>query len=409
MNKIIVLALVVVAALVVAIAVLYLSHIQQSYPKTLNISKIEYQNGIYLYNVIINNQNKVPLIYVYYNRSILIGLLQQNSTAYALFAPQRLSEMYQTPNASFYMIGFPGPLGFFCSNFTISQRIAGVPVFVSNQQCSTQPFSAPSNFVDVASALSQVPPPSVLSFAGTAPTPFGTALIYKNNTSITYLFYSMNFTYIIYLINNIIYKYEVLVPLGQTTINVTYVLRSISPINSTYLSIISNLSGNMPVRDMGGLSLVAAARKIGMVIQNGTPTVLAFLALNDTSSAKLFIYNYSLLSRGGLILLDYPGQPTTIVERLRCAYLASKSNLLNLLKKIYINVLENSSNLYTILPNNTCSVDLESEAALLGLALQGLNIPSQSAPPPVLLIVYPNGTYTAVIGYNPSALESALG
>ncbi|MEM3326325.1 MAG: protein-disulfide isomerase, partial [Thermoproteus sp.] len=167
----------------------------------------------------------------------------------------------------------------------------------------------------------------------------------------------------------------------------------------------------LPISDMGGLSLVEAAKKLGMEISAGQPTVLAYLGLNDMSSAQLLLYNYTLFRGVGLIVLDPPSQPLVYAERLRCLYasIANKTQVIDTLRTIYRGLLNNVSNPYAVLPNSTCLVDVSSESALLSLALTGLNMPDQTASLPVLIVVYPNGTYTAITGYNPSALKAALG
>jgi hypothetical protein len=329
-----------------------------------------------------------------------------------LLSPQRLSELYRSANTTLTLVNYPELLGYTCSNFTIAQTIAGVPARVSNSVCSPQQFSTSTNFIQIVSALSQTPPPATLTFSGSAPTPFGEAAIYKNSTSMAYLFYTINITYYLYkLSNNVVYKYSIIVSAGPSTFNVTYLLRSVGDVNSTYTSIISNLSGEMPVKDMGGLTLVAAAKKVGMVATGGNTTVLAFMGLNDTQSAQFLVNNYTLLRGVGLVILDAPNQPLNYAERLRCLYssLGNKSAIVDLLREIYGRLLSNASNPYGVLPNSTCAVDLSSESVLLSLALEGANMQPQSAALPVFVVVYPNSSYVVITGYNPSALASALG
>jgi len=165
------------------------------------------------------------------------------------------------------------------------------------------------------------------------------------------------------------------------------------------------------VKDMGGLTLVAAAKKVGMVAAGGNTTVLAFMGLNDTQSAQFLVNNYTLLRGVGLVILDAPNQPLNYAERLRCLYssLGNKSAIVDLLREIYGRLLSNASNPYGVLPNSTCAVDLSSESALLSLALEGANMQPQSAALPVFVVVYPNSSYVVITGYNPSALASALG
>ncbi|AEA11873.1 hypothetical protein TUZN_0377 [Thermoproteus uzoniensis 768-20] len=410
MNRVIP-AVIAVAVIIIVVVILLLKPFSPQYPKILNVSAISYPNGVYLYDVYVGS-NKVPLVYVQYNQSVLLVSAHNGSEAYLLLSPQRLSELYRTANTTFLLVNYPELLGYTCSNFTITQTITGIPARVSNRVCSPQQFSTSTNFVQVVSALSQVPPPSMLAFSGVAATPFGDAAIYKNSTFTTYLFYTINITYYLYkLNNNVIYKYSIILSMGPSTFNVTYLLRSMSDVNSTYTAIISNLSGEMPIRDMGGLTLVAVAKKVGMVAATGNTTVLAFIGLNDTSSAQLFVDNYTLFRGVGLIILDAPNQPLSYAERLRCLYssLENKSAVVDLLREIYRGLLNNSTNPYRVLPNSTCPVDISSESALLSLALEGANMPPQTVAPPVFVVVYPNSSYVVVTGYNPSALAAALG
>ncbi|MBP1449260.1 MAG: protein-disulfide isomerase [Thermoproteus sp.] len=408
-----------VAAVILAIAavlavILLKTQAQQQFPSRLNATAIKYPNGVYLYKAVIAGPRggvTTNLVFIQYNNNIMIIIIQNNTKAYALFSSNKFSELYQTSNTTVHMVAYPSLLGY-CANFSITQIISGVPVTVSNRACTAQPFSAPANFLELAAALSQSPPPSQLSFAGAVNTPFGKAAVYKNITSINYMFYTFNFTYIIYVLNNgVIYKFSIGVQTAQGPLaNVTYTLISSSQVNETYASILSSLARDLPITDMGGSALVVAAQRLGMAVNAGSPTVLAFISLNDTDSAMLFSYNYTLFKGVGLVILDAPTQPRVYGQRLRCLYesLANKSEFLDALRTIYLNVLANSSNPFGVLPNSTCPVDFESEAALLNLALEGANIPPQYVTPPVIIIVYPNGTYAVVYGYNPQALSSAL-
>lgn len=411
MNKIAIVVAVAAIVVIVAVLLLMMSPTAPQFPKLLNSSTIAYPNGVYTYYVYVGS-SVIPLTYVEYNGSALLVSNQNGSIAYLLLSGQRISEYYRTSNSSLLMVSYPELLGYTCTNFTTTQIIEGIPTTVANHLCSAQPFSAPTNFVEIVSALSQAPTPSALTLRGVTSTPFGRAAIYFNSTTSIYLFYPINFTYYLYLLNNkVIYKYSISITLAQYTYNITYLLKSIQPVNSTYIEIISNLSRNLPISDMGGLSLVSTAQRIGMVVSSGQPTVLAFLGLNDTSSAQLLVNNSTLLNGVGLVVLDPPGQPLAYAERLRCLYssLQNKSSLIDVLKEIYRKLLSNASNPYATLPNNTCPVSISAESALFNLALQGIGISPQTAALPVLIIVYPNGTYIAVTGYNPAALKAALG
>lgn len=410
MNKTVLMVAIIAVVVVVIAVVLILRPQTQQFPKVLNVSSLSQPDGVYVYDVYVG-RNKVPLVYVQYNKNVLLVLPQNASVAYVLFSQSRFSELYKSSNTTFFAMSYPVLLGS-CMNFSITEIIAGVPARVANHICSAQQLPTFTNFVEVASTLSQSPQPTTLSLIGTAQTPFGQAAVYKNSTTITYLFYNINFNYTIYMLNNgVIYKFSILIPLQQYAYNVTYVLRSVAQVNSTYTSLISNLSGVLPISDMGGLSLVEAAKKLGMEISAGQPTVLAYLGLNDTSSARLLLYNYTLFRGAGLIILDPPNQPLIYAERLRCLYAntTNKTQVIDVLQEIYRGLLDNISDPYVALPNNTCPVDISSESALLSLALAGLNMQAQTASSPVVIVVYPNGTYTAITGYNPSALKAALG
>lgn len=410
MNKKAVLLAAAAVVVIAAALVLVTQRATPQFPKFLNLSNISYPNGVYVYDVYVGNST-LPLTYVEYNGSVLLASSRNGTTAYLLLSRERVAEYYRTNNSTIILINYPDPLGFSCTNFTSTQIIEGVAVTVANRLCSAQQFSALTSFPQIASALSQVPPPQVLALKGVASTPFGPAAVYTNSTTMPYLFYTINFTYYIYLLTNkVIYKYSILISIAQYTYNVTYLLRSMQPLNATYLRAIGNLSSNLPIKDMGGLSLANVAEKIGMVVSKGQPTILAFLGLNDTSSARLLVENYTLFNNVGLIILDPPNQPLIYAERLRCLYssLQNKSALVDVLRDYYRGLLSNAPNI-GLLPNKTCPVPISAESALLNLALQGIGASLQSAPLPVLIVIYPNGTYTAITGYNPSALKAALG
>ncbi len=408
MNKNAIFLAVIAAVVIVVALVLIMQRTTPQFPKSLNLSSISYPNGVYIYDVYVGN-SVIPLVYAEYNGSALLASSQNGSIAYLLLSEGRIAELYKTNNSTTRLVSYPDPFGFACTNFTTTQIIEGIPVTVANRICSAQQFSAPINFPQVVSALSQTPAPPALTFKGTTSTPFGQAAVYANSTTMPYLFYTINFTYYIYILaNKVIYKYTILVSIAQYTYNVTYLLRTVQPLNDTYLRLFGNLSRNLPIKNMGGLSLVNAAERLGMVVARGQPTILAFLGLNDISSAQLLVHNYTLFNGVGLILLDPPSQPPKYAEELRCLYssLQNKSLLIDILREYYRGLLNNES---SALYNGTCSAPLSAESALFDLALQSIGISPQSASLPVLIIVYPNGTYTAIMGYSPSALKAALG
>lgn len=372
-------------------------------------------SGVYNYAVYfssISGNTTTAITYVQFSNASLIELSQNGAEIFQLFSPSRIGELYRSSNTTARVIIYPTLVGY-CANFTIAEVIASVQAAVANTACSSQPFSSPANFIAVASALAQAPGPSSLKMVSTASTPLGVAGVYKNTTTMSAVFYQLNFTYIAYILSNgIVYKYSIIVGSTQGTLaNITYLLKSTSPINETYTTILADLSKPLPITNMGGLSLVQAAEKLGMVVSEGSPTLLAFIDLNDTSSARLFAYNSSLFYGHGLILLDSPSQPQSLGGRLRCLYnsLANKTDILTYLRQIYTGLLNNSTNPYSALPNSTCSANYSSESALLGLALAGANLSPSSVYPPVVAVVYPNGTYTVIYGYNPQMLKLALG
>jgi protein-disulfide isomerase len=88
-------------------------------------------------------------------------------------------------------------------------------------------------------------------------------------------------------------------------------------------------------------------------------------------------------------------------ERLRCLYQTSPDEVIPTLRVLYDRFLAQDPNYTSVLPQSRCPFDASAGQQLATL-LAGQNVT------PIVVVVYPNGTYTMVIGNHPAEIAKAL-
>jgi hypothetical protein len=354
--------------------------------------------GVYDYELEASKNGAVingTLIYVQFPNASLVEVFLPNMTETDLFTSNG-SNIYLVlqPNRPQSLIaqGTVWPNGMeTCYNVTRSATVAGVPTAIAFTGCTTFPFKPATSLPLSLEALQwqvvmgmSFGAPYAFEKVGEARTPLGTADVYMGN--ITYNGTVLR-SYTAYVVNGVVYLYNATV-IGSYSMSLK--LKSISPINETYVELARELSKPLPVTNEGGLSLVQAAEKVGVVVSYGQPVVLAFMGA-DITSATLFFTEYPSLLRHGLILLDAPNDPIG-VHCINTAYLYPQ------LDQLYKDIIGGEK----VAPN--CSYDLEDERLLFQVAAG----PATSASP-VVVVVYPNGSFVVVAGLNTKAIDNALG
>jgi protein-disulfide isomerase len=100
-------------------------------------------------------------------------------------------------------------------------------------------------------------------------------------------------------------------------------------------------------------------------------------------------------------LIVHPGaQPAH--EQLRCLYQTSPDEVIPTLRVLYDRFLAQDPNYTSVLPQSRCPFDASAGQQLATL-LAGQNVGT-----PMVVVVYPNGTYTLVVGYRPAEIAKAL-
>jgi len=184
----------------------------------------------------------------------------------------------------------------------------------------------------------------------------------------------------------------------------TYTLSNITAVTPELRNVINELYKDVSAKPGGGHDILRVAQKIGMSYDGEWPAVIVFFDLQCPYCAWLFKYNYTLFQGRKLVLVDlivHPGaQPAH--EQLRCLYQTSPDEVIPTLRVVYDRLLAQDPNYTSVLPQSRCPFDA-SAAQQLATLLVGQNVGT-----PMVVVVYPNGTYTLVVGYRPAEIAKAL-
>jgi protein-disulfide isomerase len=168
--------------------------------------------------------------------------------------------------------------------------------------------------------------------------------------------------------------------------------------------VINELYKDVVAKPGGGLDILKVAQKIGMSYDGEWPAAIVFFDLQCPYCAQLFKYNYTLFQGHKLVLVDLIVHPDALPahEQLRCLYQTSPDEVIPTLRVLYDRFLAQDPNYTSVLPQSRCSFDASAGKQLATL------LAGQDAGTPMVVVVYPNGTYTLVVGYRPAEIAKAL-
>ncbi len=303
----------------------------------------------------------------------------------------------------------PGKL---CINYTATATIAGETLTVTNSRCRSAPIPLPKarNFDEMVVLTRQLYDGFLLynpqlnwQRNGTVQTPFGQATVYTSTVKITEKYkhgyekqvlqdgtvYSLKFWWVDDR------------GVGPVT---TYTLRDITAVTPELRNVINELYKDVVVtKPSGGLDILRVAQKVGMSYEGEWPAVVVIFSLAISNDARLFKYNYTLFQGHKLILVDLvylQHQPAH--EQLRCLYQTSPDEVIPTLRVLYDRFLAKDPNYTSVLPQSRCPFDISAGEKLAKLLIRRLTIT------PIVVVVYPDDTYTVITGYRPAEIAKAL-
>jgi protein-disulfide isomerase len=299
-----------------------------------------------------------------------------------------------------------------CTNSTVTTTVAGEQLTITNSQCtpSAAPLPTAKNFDELVMLIQGLPGPASSSNwkkSGTAQTPFGEATVYINTTEVPIMF-GLNavFNYEKQVLKDgMVYLFKVQLAYGtQVVATLTYTLQNITTVTPELRSVINELYKDVAAKPGGGLDILKVAQKIGMSYDGQWPAVIVFFDLQCPFCAQLFKYNYTLFQGHKLVLVDLIVHPDAqpAHEQLRCLYQTSPDEVIPTLRVLYDRFLTQDPNYTSVLPQSRCPFDASAGQQLATL-LAGQNVGT-----PMVVVVYPNGTYTLVVGYRPAEIAKAL-
>jgi protein-disulfide isomerase len=299
-----------------------------------------------------------------------------------------------------------------CTNSTVTATIAGEKLTLTNSQCMPSAFPLPTakSFDELVMLIQGLPGP-VSSFgwrkSGTAQTPFGEATVYTNTTEVPIIF-GLNavFNYEKQVLQDgSVYLFKVQLAYGtQVVATLIYTLQNITTVTPEIRNVINELYKDVVAKPGGGLDILKVAQKIGMSYDGQWPAAIVFFDLQCRYCAELFKYNYTLFQGHKLVLVDLIVHPDALPahEQLRCLYQTSPDEVIPTLRVLYDRFLAQDPNYTSVLPQSRCPFDVSAGQQLATL-LAGENVGT-----PMVVVVYPNGTYTLVIGNRPAEIAKAL-
>ncbi len=299
-----------------------------------------------------------------------------------------------------------------CINSTITTTIAGEKLTLTNSQCtpSASPLPTAKSFDELVMLIQGLPGPTSQSHwqrSGTAQTPFGEAIVYTNTTEVPIIF-GLNavFNYEKQVLQDgTVYLFKVQLAYGtQVVATLTYTLQNITTVTPELRNVINELYKDVVAKPGGGLDILKVAQKIGMSYDGEWPAAIVFFDLQCPYCAWLFKYNYTLFQGHKLVLVDLIIHPDALPvhEQLRCLYQTSPDEVIPTLRVLYDRFLAQDPNYTSVLPQSRCPFDVSAGQQLARL-LAGENVGT-----PMVVVVYPNGTYTLVVGYRPAEIAKAL-
>jgi len=409
MQKIIiVIALAIVAAIVAAALIL-----TQTSPKSPTQTPTGQGGKVYVYLREVTGGLSILAYYIPTDAGLIYGEKVNLTSYYFMFKNGVINILANTPQG-IQKVTYYERLLEVCRNTTITATVAGERITLSSSQCSpsTSPLPTVKSLDELIFLLviPELPGPTSQSQwvrSGVAQTPFGQATVYINITQVPIMIglnAVVNYEKQV-LPDGTIYLFKAQLAYGsQVVATLTYTLKNITVMVPELKAVVDELSKDVVAANGGGLDLLKVAEKIGMTFDGGWPAAIVFFDLQCRFCAELFKYNYTLFQGHKLVLVDLVVHPEALEahQRLRCLYQTAPDQVIPTLRVLYDRFLAGDANYTDVLPNQTCQIDVETGMQLAQL-LAGQNVGT-----PMVVAVYPNGTYRLTVGYDPASIAKAL-
>jgi len=376
----------------------------------------------YLYSVRLGQAVQMSAVYIPLKDGTVYGELTPQGSIYYMFKDSGVINVFIQVNGIYWKDTYFSRLMEICINSTAAGTVAGEQLTLTNSQCTPSAASLPTakNLDELVMLIHVLPlVQKVLPFiqglpgpaadwkkAGTAQTPFGQAAVYTNTTVVpTMLGLNAVLNYEKQVLQDgSVYLFKFQMAYGtQVVATLTYTLQNITTVTHELRNVINELYKDVSAKPGGGLDILKVAQKIGMSYDGQWPAVIVFFDLQCPYCAQLFKYNYTLFQGHKLVLVDLVVHPDALPahERLHCLYQTSPAEVISTLRVVYDRFLAQDPNYTSVLPQSRCPFDASAGQQLATL-LAGQNAT------PMVVVVYPNGTYTLVVGNEPAEIAKAL-
>jgi protein-disulfide isomerase len=370
----------------------------------------------YLYSVRLEGDQAMQLfaVYVPLKDGVVFGEVAPHGFSYYMFKDSGVvNELAQRSGIYWRFTYFSRPMEV-CKNTTATAIIAGEQVTVTSSLCisSSAPLATAKRFDELVLLIHLFPkglpyPTSQLHWqrSGTVQTPFGQATVYINATRAPAVGQDAVLIYEKQVLKDgTVYLLKLQLAYGtQVVSTLTYALQNVTTVTPELRDVINELYKDVSAKPGGGLDILKVAQKIGMSYDGQWPAAIVFFDLQCPYCALLFKYNYTLFQGHKLVLVDLIVHPDAqpAHEQLRCLYQTSPDEVIPTLRAFYGRFLTQDPNYTSELPQSRCPFDASAGQQLATL-LAGQNVT------PMVVVVYPNGTYTLVVGYRPAEMAKAL-
>jgi protein-disulfide isomerase len=368
----------------------------------------------YLYSVRLQGGQAVQMsaVYIPLKDGTVYGQLTPQGSTYFMVKDNGVINILAQGQGTYQKYTYFSRLMEICTNSTVTTTVAGEQLTVTNSQCtpSAAPLPTAKRFDELVLLLQGLPGPTSQSHwrsSGTAQTPFGQATVYINTTEVPImagLNAVLNYEKQV-LQDGTVYSLKIQLAYGaQVAATLTYTLSNITAVTPELRNVINELYKDVSAKTGGGLDILKIAQKIGMSYEGEWPAAIVFFDLQCPYCAQLFKYNYTLFQGRKLVLVDLVVHQAALPahEQLRCLYQSSPKDVIPTLRVVYDRFLAQDPNYTSTLPQQRCSFDSQAGMQLATL-LAGQNVGT-----PMVVVVYPNGTYTVIVGYQPAEIAKAL-
>jgi len=421
MNKNVLTGIALAAVVVVIVAAALLMHKPPSGGATATASSSA--EKAYLYSVRLQGGQAVQMsvVYIPLKDGTVYGELTPQGSIYFMFKDSGVINILAQGNGIYRKHTYFSRLMEVCANSTATTTVAGEQLTVTNSQCipSADPLPTVKSFdelfmlslyrqlykLDLYRYIPWLPSP-VWKKSGTAQTPFGEATVYTNTTEVPIMFglnAVLNYEKQV-LKDGSVYLFKFQLAYGtQVVATLTYTLQNVTTVTPELRNVINELYRDVSAEPGGGLDILRVAQKIGISYDGRWPAAVVFFDLQCPYCALLFKYNYTLFQGHKLVLVDLIVHPDVLPahEQLRCLYQTSPDEVIPTLKVLYDRFLAQDPNYTSVLPQSRCPFDASAGRQLAALLAGHVWTP-------MVVVVYPNGTYTLVVGYRPAEIAKAL-